>query len=636
MNSDKLSDYIKDGFMDICKKNFSHLYRLFGENDNIEDLEELCIKGILDGIVKHNTNLTFTSDQLKGIRYICELLCNPKKKTFGLYGYAGTGKTTVIVKLVHYLLTESYIRSVVFAAPTNKAVNIMKAKFKTDINDLIRNKGARRSSKDSLSKQLDKLENKGYKVNFLTIHKLLNYKNDYDTDGSRIFVKGSSSLLDCYDLIIIDECSMIQLQVIMDIFDDIKNCGKKQRKSKRSRIPKILFVGDPSQLPPVNEKNSIIFNKKKKEFDMDIMTEILNRNSRVIPSEIPHKIKDIIRYIIKQKSYTLRQVVRCNDNKVVGLCNNIRAWVLGEIEAPEIIKYKGKCVYLYKRKKGQKKTDTKWFKKCVKYVQDNKDNNQVSNIMLAWTNRVCNNYNNTIRKIIFKKTKLNKFEIGDILMLNDYYNFKVDKKTKNKNNQRFYTSEQIKVGDVEVIEKVCKPISIKISNKFRKAKNFNSIYERLKETLRTINKKASRKYYVWKLYVHKLSEVMVKNIVPEIYQMYVIMNRSKELLQTERDLVSSKIRDLRKYYQIFRKEQMPLIDGEIIRPLWRSFNETFVDPFANVNYGCAITSHKSQASSYYNVFVDIDDILNNPNNDEAKRCVYTAITRCSHEVHLLI
>ncbi|AYV75955.1 MAG: UvrD-family helicase [Terrestrivirus sp.] len=83
-------------------------------------------------------------------------------------------------------------------------------------------------------------------------------------------------------------------------------------------------------------------------------------------------------------------------------------------------------------------------------------------------------------------------------------------------------------------------------------------------------------------------------------------------------------------------ESIRRVDKEIIRPLWRHHNKLFVDQFANVNYGNSHSVHKSQGSSFYNVFVDTDDILNNKNEDEAKRCIYTAFTRSSNELHILV
>ena len=41
-----------------------------------------------------------------------------------------------------------------------------------------------------------------------------------------------------------------------------------------------------------------------------------------------------------------------------------------------------------------------------------------------------------------------------------------------------------------------------------------------------------------------------------------------------------------------------------------------IQPFANVNYGYAITCHKGQGSNFYNVFVDIEDIVKNNKEEE--------------------
>ena len=84
------------------------------------------------------------------------------------------------------------------------------------------------------------------------------------------------------------------------------------------------------------------------------------------------------------------------------------------------------------------------------------------------------------------------------------------------------------------------------------------------------------------------------------------------------------------------KEQFQQIDQIIIRPLWKEYNTIFVSPFANVICSHSTTSHKAQGSSYYDVFIDLDDILKNGNINEMKRCIYTAITRAVNELHILI
>jgi exodeoxyribonuclease-5 len=49
--------------------------------------------------------------------------------------------------------------------------------------------------------------------------------------------------------------------------------------------------------------------------------------------------------------------------------------------------------------------------------------------------------------------------------------------------------------------------------------------------------------------------------------------------------------------------------------------------FHKVRYGAAITAHRSQGSTYENVFVDQMDILANSDKRTAFKCLYVAFTR---------
>ena len=118
--------------------------------------------------------------------------------------------------------------------------------------------------------------------------------------------------------------------------------------------------------------------------------------------------------------------------------------------------------------------------------------------------------------------------------------------------------------------------------------------------------------------------------------MYVIKDEDKKKLEKEKEFCIEKIKQMRQYYKIYYKDQINQIDKDIIKPLWKEMNGIFVEPFANVNYGISLSVHKSQGSTFYNVFVDADDILNNKRSNEARRCVYTAITRASNEIHILV
>ena len=166
-------------------------------------------------------------------------------------------------------------------------------------------------------------------------------------------------------------------------------------------------------------------------------------------------------------------------------------------------------------------------------------------------------------------------------------------------------------------------------------KNNKYILDKYKELVNNLNKTTTRSYAIHKLYVQKLNETQ-KNSIPESYCIYVIHEDSTKQLENDKKSTTIAIQNFRNYITKNYTEYKNIVDREIIKQLWRQWNKIFVAKFANVNYGNSHSVHKSQGSSFYNVFVDTDDILNNLNDDEAKRCIYTAFTRSSNELHILI
>jgi len=68
--------------------------------------------------------------------------------------------------------------------------------------------------------------------------------------------------------------------------------------------------------------------------------------------------------------------------------------------------------------------------------------------------------------------------------------------------------------------------------------------------------------------------------------------------------------------------------------LWEFYYDNYIDNIADIDYGYCITVHKSQGSTYENIFIDILDIIKN-NNIDIKSCVYTAVTRASNSLCIL-
>ena len=165
---------------------------------------------------KRLTAEMLTDDQKAALKYIKAFIEGPNREMI-LRGAAGTGKTSIVNVLLAEL-DQAKKRGKFFdyicTATTNKAVEV-----------IARNTG----------REYDR-----------TIYSLvgLTVKDD-DDKGERIVREpGSESKLKNYDLIVVDEASMLPRQVIAEIEQDL---------IEHSR-PKILYIGDPCQLPPVQDK----------------------------------------------------------------------------------------------------------------------------------------------------------------------------------------------------------------------------------------------------------------------------------------------------------------------------------------------------------------------------------------------
>lgn len=571
---------------------------------------------ILGQLIENEKIFQFTKDQIIGFQYIINTIFNHTFNSIGLYGYAGSGKTTVVIHLVHHLLVNKLIKSVAFTAPTNKAVNIMKAKFRSCVGEK--------------SHLLDE-----YFSNFITIHKLLNYSTDFDTSGNRIFVKKNKNSILEYDLIIVDECSMLPLQLVTHIYEELRKLTQTANDNVYN-IPKIIFSGDPAQLPPVNETCSALFSfldgPKLLSISFDNFLQSLPNNNYQMESingDALRKRYDLLVNDIKKMNYVImKEIVRNVKTNVNDMCYNIRQWVVNEVSHPTLKKFPGDGVYLYKYD-GKSKLKSIWYQKFIDSLNSPSPSN-LSNIIITWTNKQTDEYNNFTRKFLFKNP--GTFEIGDILMLNDFYNYSESKDT---NRAVFYTSEQIKVLGIEKIQKKCILIDESLNNnitKLSKMKNYNNIIQKCRDCITQINNKTKKDYLVWKLQVKKMFDVDDTSFE----QIFVIHETSKPFLDLDKNVSSHMINVLRTYYQSNYKEKLSQIDKHIIKPLWRMWNDTFITQFADVNYGYSITTHKSQGSTFYNIFVDAHDILQNQNINEAKRCIYTSHTRSSNEIHILI
>lgn len=168
--------------------------------------------------IKDDKGIELTDEQAIALNKILAFL-KSQNRTFALSGYAGTGKTF----LMQLVLDEcdKTKKDYLLTAPTNKASRVL----------------AKTTGKDAI-----------------TIAKLLGLRPKIDkTTGKEIFVRDPDAPvieLDDYDLIILDEASMISSELLEMLSQEFTLFG-----------PKFLFLGDTAQLPPVGEARSLAFDK---------------------------------------------------------------------------------------------------------------------------------------------------------------------------------------------------------------------------------------------------------------------------------------------------------------------------------------------------------------------------------------
>jgi hypothetical protein len=559
-----------------------------------------------------------------------------------LIGYAGTGKTTLITKFINDIINKKLVKRIAIAAPTHKAVGIIKNKLYGNIYE--------KENSKSLMKY----------VEVLTIHRLLNYQNYIDNNGNTYFSKGLvDTNWDIYNLIVIDECSMLNNQIINDIILELEK-NYEDNKQKNNKL-KIIYLGDPAQLPPVNQKISKIFTR------------------------------DITKYY-------LEKIIRTNNNNIMDLSNQHRKWILSgnDDDMPNLELYNSNSIKIHDN-------TSIWLNNFI-------NNNNKNNIILSWTNKKCNLYNDYIRKSIFKKENLSKYELGEILIFQDYYRVKIGESDNIKNNNKdinnyinFYTSEQVKLYDIntkitkfenlkvkktsnllpenindiyiEYVEKLNKIIDdnpIKIYElQVRKINsdeniyndNFNNLKKKIEiniyksksktftefEKINIINNIDKNINFMNNL-VYKYNESLINNglintideniTIKTIHENDVI--KYNELIEIGnikllklKEKLYSKINKIKDIDNINKCNLFSIVEKKM-NALWKEWQNKIIDSMAQLNYGYCITVHKSQGSTFNNVYIDIADIFENKSKDEVLKCLYTAITRTSDSLELLL
>ena len=141
--------------------------------------------------------MVWSPQQDEALKAVSDWLKRPGEQVFRLFGYAGTGKTTLARHLA-----ENQDGEVAFGAFTGKAAHVL------------RSKGCEGA---------------------MTIHSMIYRPRGGDEEGPSFAINRDSAAASA-DLIIIDECSMVDEDLGRDLLSFAKP---------------VLVLGDPAQLPPV-------------------------------------------------------------------------------------------------------------------------------------------------------------------------------------------------------------------------------------------------------------------------------------------------------------------------------------------------------------------------------------------------
>lgn len=300
-----------------------------------------------------NIPIELNADQQAAMAEIQSFLTDPSQQAFVLCGSAGTGKTTLVARIIE--LAYSLELQSMLVAPTGRAARILQGKLDR-----------------MLPPQLA-----GIKVS--TLHGAIYYQSNLTVDESRHEDGLSAIKMDfsikkqgnTFDLLIIDEASMVG------------NVGKRQQAlrfgSTRllndliayvnflyhegiARQPiKLLFVGDLAQLPPVGSQQS--------------------------PALSPDYLYEY--FGMQAQHYELTQVMRQADgSQILPLANAIRETIFQPSEQPIQINY---------NETDLQQTD---FHSAVELIASNVRQNR-SSAAVVYPNSIAMEYNLGVRKLLW-------------------------------------------------------------------------------------------------------------------------------------------------------------------------------------------------------------------------------------------
>lgn len=471
---------------------------------------------------KIEPKVNFTKDQrlaIDGIIDFCSGDFDNNNYITGLVGAGGTGKTFITNYIIEHC---QYSNSVIkCTSSTHKACRVF--------------------SQAIGYKKVDTIQSTfGLRLDLAL--------EDFNPDNPQFNPKAKPKL-DNIKLLIIDEASMIPAKLITYI----------NKKCKELEI-KILYIGDSSQLPPVNEKQSIAFKTCAQVYEL----------KQIVRQENTNPIKDLLdmlRYDIEHKTYRFIEYIS---------------------------KHVGEMFY-NEQGYGFSVVGPQQFKNAIDISFS--DEKYTENIdlyrIIAYTNNKVNTWNHYIRNNIIKDADKGIITINDLIM-----------------------SYQT------------------IVNEFNEVVVNNSEEYIIKDIVNYVDNKYGFKGYLLKFQMIHGGKITKPLFVIDHTDKFTILQYDKvlsDLIKSAKNATGgTRAKKWNEYYE-FKKKY--LLATNIVKGGKLAYSR-------DLDYGFAITSHKSQGSTYNTVFVDLNDMIFDKNNniytniDDLLRRLYVACSRASHNLVL--
>ena len=478
-----------------------------------------------------------------------------KYRTAVLEGSAGTGKSFLVAQLLSVVAGGM---AVAVAAPTNKAVRVVKSMLEEALVAV-----ASAGEDEGLRSRVR--EKPAIGCTLKSIHSFLGLQMKELDNGKQEAHKARDSNISDYNLLIVDEASMLSDDLFGRIMQERDGC-------------RVLFVGDPAQLPPVNGHGALspVFHSGRVGLQVKL-SEVVRQAADNPIIKLSMQIRALIEADVKADPLTLLQVLPSVESGpkaalLAGTPDDLVTFFLDEV-----------------------------------HVNPDSDTR-----IIAYTNSRVLDYNRRIHRALYGDTKDCVFVPGEPVIM------------QTQGNAPQYLGRDY-WADGQWHEGGDRPCD--------ESNSFNPVWESQRlitsEELTVLKCEVAAHPFYPEIHANR---VLLQNALGEIFEGYVPIFQSQ--LDQRVDALFREWRGLK-----LRAENYAGDDGAVLKEKAADASGkgwALRRAFLNLRHAYALTCHKSQGSSFDCALVDFSDLSKMPDAFEFNRALYVAVTRSREFLALVV